>query len=65
VAASDLPPVKVADPRIVRVAQGRSFADGVTEALSRGPLTEDERLDFIEANSLARRHEQILNIALR
>jgi glycosyltransferase involved in cell wall biosynthesis len=63
VAASDLPPVRTVDPRIVVVPEGHSFADGVGEALSRGPLTEDDRLAFIDANSWSRRHEQILRVA--
>jgi teichuronic acid biosynthesis glycosyltransferase TuaH len=63
VAASDLPPVRAVDPRIVCVPEGQSFADGVDEALSRGPLTEDDRLAFIDANSWSRRHEQILRVA--
>lgn len=63
VAASDLPPVRAVDPRIVFVPEGHSFADGVEEALSRGPLTEDDRLAFIDANSWSRRHEQILSVA--
>jgi len=63
VAASDLPPVRAVDPRIVWVPEGHSFADGVEEALSRGPLTEDDRHAFIEANSWNRRHEQILRVA--
>ena len=63
VAASDLPPVRAVDPRIVLVPEGHSFADGVEEALSRGPLTEDDRLAFIDANSWSRRHDQILRVA--
>ena len=63
VAASDLPPVRAVDPRIVCVPEGHSFADGVDEALSRGPLSEDDRLAFIDANSWSRRHEQILRVA--
>jgi glycosyltransferase involved in cell wall biosynthesis len=63
VVASDLPPVRAVDPRIVLVPEGHSFAAGVGEALSRGPLTEDERLAFIDANSWARRHEEMLRIA--
>jgi glycosyltransferase involved in cell wall biosynthesis len=63
VAASDLPPVRVVDSRIVLVPEGHSFADGVGEALSRGALKEAERLAFIEANSWARRHQEILKIA--
>jgi hypothetical protein len=63
VAASDLPPVRAADPRIVCVPEGGSFTDGVDEALRRGPLPEDARLAFIDANSWSRRHEQILGVA--
>ena len=63
VAASDLPPVRAVDPRIVLVPEGHSFADGVDEALRRGPLTEPDRLAFIDANSWSRRHEQILRVA--
>lgn len=63
VAASDLPPVRAVDPRIVFVREGRSFAAGVERALTQGPLTEQDRLEFIDANSWNRRHEQILEIA--
>ena len=63
VAASDLPPVRAVDPRIVLVPEGHSFADGVEEALSRGPLGENDRLAFIDANSWSRRHAEILRIA--
>ena len=62
-AASDLPPVRAVDPRIVCVPEGHSFADGVEEALSRGPLGEADRLAFIDANSWSRRHAQILRVA--
>jgi glycosyltransferase involved in cell wall biosynthesis len=64
VAATDLPPVRAADPRIVRVREGETFSDGVVEALDRGPLTEDERLAFIGANSWGRRHDDLLALAL-
>jgi teichuronic acid biosynthesis glycosyltransferase TuaH len=63
VAASDLQPVRALDPRIVVVPEGHSFADGVDEALSRGPLSEADRLAFIDANSWSRRHRQILRVA--
>lgn len=63
VVASDLPPVRVIDPRIIRVPEGHSFADGVEEALNRGPLDEPERLAFIDANSWSRRHAQIMRVA--
>lgn len=64
VVATDLPPVRRVDPRIVRVPVGGSFAAGVAEALASGPLTEPERVAFIEANSWHRRHEAILAVAL-
>ncbi|WP_271601008.1 glycosyltransferase [Bradyrhizobium sp. CCBAU 45384] len=63
VVASDLPPVRAVDERIVLVPEGHSFADAVDEALNQQPLCEAERLAFIEANSWARRHRQILNVA--
>jgi glycosyltransferase involved in cell wall biosynthesis len=63
VVAADLPPVRAVDSRIVCVPKGGNFADGVIEALNRGPLSEVDRLAFIEANSWQRRHSQILRIA--
>jgi teichuronic acid biosynthesis glycosyltransferase TuaH len=64
VAATDLPPVQAVHPSIVRVRQDDNFADGVAEALSRGPLAEAERLAFIDANSWQRRHVDLLGVAL-
>jgi glycosyltransferase involved in cell wall biosynthesis len=64
VAASDLQPVRAVDPRIVTVADGENFADGVAEALDRGPLTNEERLGFIDTNSWQRRHDELLAVAL-
>ena len=63
VAATDLPPVRAVDPRIVGVREGESFADGVADALERGPLSDDERLAFIDANSWQRRHDDLLALA--
>jgi hypothetical protein len=63
VAATDLPPVRIIDPSIVTVGKGDSFADGVAAALARGPLAEDERLAFIDANSWQRRHDDLLLLA--
>jgi teichuronic acid biosynthesis glycosyltransferase TuaH len=63
VAATDLPPVRAVDSRIVTVREGESFADGVAAALDTGPLTEDERLAFIDANSWQRRHDELLGVA--
>jgi glycosyltransferase involved in cell wall biosynthesis len=64
VAATDLPPVAAVDPRIVRVGPDDRFAGGVARALARGPLTEDERLAFVDAHAWSRRHERILGVAL-
>lgn len=64
VVATDLPPVAAVDPRIVRVGPGGSFADGIAQALSQGPLPEDERLRFVDAHSWSRRHDRILAVAL-
>jgi glycosyltransferase involved in cell wall biosynthesis len=64
VVATDLPPVRAVDPRIVRVREGESFADGVSVALDRGPLTNAERIAFVEANSWQRRHDDFLALAL-
>jgi hypothetical protein len=64
VAATDLAPVRAVDPRIVRVREGESFAAGVADALDRGPLPEDERLAFIDANSWQQRHDDLLTLAL-
>jgi hypothetical protein len=63
VAATDLPPERAADPRIVTVSREASFADGVAEALDRGPLTEEERLPFIDANTWQARHDDLLGVA--
>jgi teichuronic acid biosynthesis glycosyltransferase TuaH len=63
VAASDLPPVRAVDSRIVFVPEGNSFAAGVEEALTLGPLPEDDRLAFIDENSWSHRHQQILATA--
>jgi teichuronic acid biosynthesis glycosyltransferase TuaH len=63
VAATDLPPVREVDSRVVRVPAGESFADGVANALERGPLADDERLAYIDANSWQRRHDDLLSLA--
>ena len=65
VAATDLPPVQTVDRRIVRVREGESFAAGVAAALDQGPMTEDDRLAFIDANSWLRRHNELLDVAFR
>jgi teichuronic acid biosynthesis glycosyltransferase TuaH len=64
VVATDLPPVRAVDPGIVRVGEGDSFAEGVGRALGRGPMSEEERLAFVEAHSWSHRHERILDVAI-
>ena len=64
VAATDLPPVRAMAGRIVLVGESASFAEGVARALALGPCSEEERTDFVTANSWARRHQAILDFAL-
>lgn len=65
VAASDLPPVRAVDDRVVIVPESASFADGVAQALELGAAPEDRRHEFLVQNSWARRHQAILDLALR
>lgn len=65
VAATDLPPVRAIEGRIVLVEESGSFAEGVGRALELGPASEQERQEFISRNSWASRHEAILDVALR
>jgi teichuronic acid biosynthesis glycosyltransferase TuaH len=64
VVASDLPPARGIDSRVMLVAPGGDFPGAVREALRSGPASESERRRFVERNSWARRHERILDIAL-
>jgi hypothetical protein len=59
-----LPPVRTADPRIVRMRKGESIADGIADSLDRGPLSDEERQGFIGANSWQGRHDELLAVAL-
>jgi len=64
VAATDISPVRGINDHVVLVQDNRSFADGVEQALALGPIGEDDRRAFIAANSWARRHDAILDLAL-
>lgn len=67
VAATALPPIaRVGHPRVA-LASGdpRAFADAVRRALAIGPAPADERLRFLRDNSWRRRHEPLLELALR
>jgi teichuronic acid biosynthesis glycosyltransferase TuaH len=62
VAATDLPPLRGIDERIV-LANG-DFADATREALALGRASEAERRRFIEENSWSRRTARVLELAL-
>jgi teichuronic acid biosynthesis glycosyltransferase TuaH len=63
VAAIDLAPLRGIDRRVIRVPRG-SYLSAVRRALALGRAEEDERADFIEANSWAARHDALLDLAL-
>jgi len=65
VAAIDLPPVRDIDPRVVLADDPDGFAEAVDSALAAGPATEAERDAFIDKHSWRRRHERLLEFALR
>jgi len=64
VAATDLPPVRGIDDRVVLVADGEDFADAVARALELGPAGEDQRQEFLRKHAWRARHERILDLAL-
>ncbi|HEY2357751.1 MAG TPA: hypothetical protein VGH86_09905 [Phenylobacterium sp.] len=64
-AVTDLPPVRGIHRVVQLVPEGESFPEAVQRALDGGPMTEAERLEFLDANSWARRHDEILDLALR
>jgi teichuronic acid biosynthesis glycosyltransferase TuaH len=64
VAASDLEPVRHLGPRVALASPGGDFTAAVRRALALGRAPEEERQEFIAANSWARRHETILDFAL-
>ncbi|QAY63966.1 glycosyltransferase [Xylanimonas allomyrinae] len=65
VLATDLPPVRGIHPRVTLLDDVAEFADAVDAALTAGPLTEDERVAFVEASSWGHRHRTVLDLALR
>jgi glycosyltransferase involved in cell wall biosynthesis len=65
VVATDLPPVRGLDERIVLVPPGDDFAAAVQHGLSLGPAAEHERRAFLDDHAWARRHESVLEITLR
>lgn len=63
VVASDLPPIRDIDARVLLVKPGERFSDGVTAALGAPRATETERMAFVDRHSWRRRHETILALA--
>ncbi len=64
VAATDLPPMRGIDDRVVTVPEGGDFPAAVARALELGPAPEDERRDFLRKHAWRSRHERILEVAL-
>lgn len=65
VAAVDLEPMRHVSDRVVLSAEGTDFTRAVADALALGHAGEDERADFVVRNSWRRRHDDILDLALR
>ena len=63
VAVPDLPPVTGISKRVI-VATENDFANAVLTALEVPPQTEDERLEFVRANSWTARQERMLHVLL-
>ena len=63
VIATDLPPVRGIDDRVLLVSTVDDFADVVPAALALGRAAEAERSAFIAGNSWAARHERIFALA--
>jgi hypothetical protein len=63
--ATDIAPVRRIHPSVVLVPPGGSFADGVERAIAKGPMSEEERQQFIRDNSWRGRHDAILGLAMR
>ncbi len=64
VVASDLAPMRGVDPRVKLVAEGGDFAGAAAEALALGRAREEQRLEFVRANSWRSRHDALLGLAL-
>jgi teichuronic acid biosynthesis glycosyltransferase TuaH len=65
VLAADLPPMRtVAPSRVILVEEGGDYAAAARDVVALGRTGEQERLAFLEQNSWAARHEQLLDLAL-
>jgi glycosyltransferase involved in cell wall biosynthesis len=61
VLATDLPPIRGVDDRIV-LTDGSDYAAAAKSALAKGKLAETERQAVVRANSWERRHELLINV---
>ncbi len=64
VAVTDLEPMSGVPGPVFRVAPGGDFRPAVAAALDAGPMAEDERRRFIEANAWPSRRAQALELVL-
>jgi teichuronic acid biosynthesis glycosyltransferase TuaH len=64
VVATDLPPVRGIDPRVLLVPEHDDFAEAVGSAWANGRAAEDQRLRFVDANSWRARHDRLVELAL-
>lgn len=65
VLATDLPPVRAISDRILLRETVAEFPDLVPSALELGRWSEDDRVSFVEKNSWAGRHQQMLEFSRR
>ncbi len=63
VVATDLPPVRGIDPRVLLVPPGGDVAAAAHRALELGPASENARLEFVRRNAWPRRHAEIFELA--
>lgn len=61
--ATSLPPIHGIDDRVCTYEHNDGVVAAAERALVMGPMTEPERLAFIEANSWANRHRAVMHIA--
>jgi hypothetical protein len=64
VAATDLPPMRHIDERVVLCGPEDDYVEAVRTALALGPADEQRRLDFVAGNAWSRRHGDIVDLAL-
>jgi hypothetical protein len=64
VAATDLPPMRGIDDRVVLAGPDDDYVAAVRQALAMGPASEDRRLAFVDENAWSRRHADIIALAL-